>query len=908
MVTGTESELRVGGICGVNTGKIENCYNTETITGKGTGVSTAYVGGICGLAGGTVTNCYNSSKINVENASYGAICGYIDMVSITNCYFLKGEGGDDGFPTKGAGESDGIDETIGKTAEEFASGEVAWLLNGKTSEGDLAWRQKVSLTADEDASRKQPFPVLDGDIVYYNETDKYHNHFAYCNICGGAPTQNGDGYYEISNAQELYWFAKHVNTDKEEAAKAILTADIVLYENLLDDDGNPNSSATQNWSPIGYVNNPYDKSTFTGTFDGDNHTISGLYFDESSAENVGLFGYTNEVTIKNVGVKDSYFKGRRYVGGVCGYNDGGTIDNSYNVSTVIGTGSCISGVCGYNQNGGTITNSHNEGIVNGKEDIGGVCGQNTNLSNNSTIENCYNTGAVSATCGPVGGVCGWNGQAIKNCHNTGTVTSTGEGENLYVGGVSGLNTNDGAIENCYNTGAVSATGATAYVGGVCGNFDSTNGQILNCYNTGAVSATGSMAWSGGVCGGNSKTNPQNCYYLENCATSAYRTNTEGTSKTLVQFTCGEVAWLLNGNKLKYDNDSEIPTGASSWKWYQKLDNDASPILKKDEENNTVYAAKKKCDTGEICGWANSITTPLALEHNFGEATISATADESTENLYSYIQTCTTSGCGATQVAAEKQNEKMIKGLNSSTDSDIEITKSDEDWTTDAAITLNDEYGTNYYDAPIAFTTTGEVKYSRTFTGTTKWATLCLPYALTISDYDGKCKFYELQNVESDKITLTELTGTINAGKPVFVKRDNNTADGTIEFNVNGAKMMQTPTGKIVTEGKLVGAFKGIELTNVNDLFIKNDQMWAVSQANKNMKVKPFRAYIEAGGSGAPQRSIMVDGEATAISDALDIMNSENSEYYDTNGRRINVLQKGVNIIKNGNRIKKVIIK
>ncbi|MBO4963326.1 MAG: hypothetical protein J6C65_00105, partial [Prevotella sp.] len=114
------------------------------------------------------------------------------------------------------------------------------------------------------------------------------------------------------------------------------------------------------------------------------------------------------------------------------------------------------------------------------------------------------------------------------------------------------------------------------------------------------------------------------------------------------------------------------------------------------------------------------------------------------------------------------------------------------------------------------------------------------------------------------------------------------------------------------KGKLVGTFNTMTLTkddNGKCLFIKNNNMWSVTQANKDMTVKPFRAYIVPDTPiSAPKLSIAIDGEATAISDALDTLNDTNAEYYDINGRRISSLQKGVNIIKSGNRTRKVIIK
>lgn len=100
-------------------------------------------------------------------------------------------------------------------------------------------------------------------------------------------------------------------------------------------------------------------------------------------------------------------------------------------------------------------------------------------------------------------------------------------------------------------------------------------------------------------------------------------------------------------------------------------------------------------------------------------------------------------------------------------------------------------------------------------------------------------------VPSEKITLTEITkATIEAGTPVFVKRNDNNVN-SIEFTASNVKMIQTPTEQTADKGKLVGTFNTVTLTmddNGKCLFIKNDNMWSVGDT-KNMTVKPFRAYI-----------------------------------------------------------------
>ena len=240
---------------------------------------------------------------------------------------------------------------------------------------------------------------------------------------------DGDGskdeVYEISNAGQLYWFAGLVNgtldgVEQNKLANAILTANITANENLLDSlqydaEGNvSNGSDFISWTPIADCMEDHI-TQYSGTFDGNNKTVSGLYFNGNSTR-IGLFGSSEaDGNIKNVGVVDSYFKGNNFVGGVCGRNDG-TITNCYNAGnlTAIESAATIGGICGYN--GGTIAN-------------------------------CYNTGTVTATgsVASVGGGCGYSASPISNCYNIGTVTATGS--DADISGICGYNF--GPVTNCY---------------------------------------------------------------------------------------------------------------------------------------------------------------------------------------------------------------------------------------------------------------------------------------------------------------------------------------------------------------------------------------------------------------------------------------------------------------------------
>lgn len=228
------------------------------------------------------------------------------------------------------------------------------------------------------------------------------------------PTQpsEGDGSvenpYQITSAAELYWFAGLVNgtlTDgtQNNSACAKLMNDITVNDNLLknitykkDESGNPTNEVTNgenfiSWTPIGA-----NGSAYQGTFDGNGQTISGLFFNDSTKDYVGLFANICEATIRNVGVVDSYFFGEYYVGGVCAFGVDGTITGSYNTGGVSGNGD-VGGVCGVGIRG-TITDSYNTGSVSGEISVGGVCGEISDI----TITNCYYLKAEGTNLGGIG--------------------------------------------------------------------------------------------------------------------------------------------------------------------------------------------------------------------------------------------------------------------------------------------------------------------------------------------------------------------------------------------------------------------------------------------------------------------------------------------------------------------------
>lgn len=196
---------------------------------------------------------------------------------------------------------------------------------------------------------------------------------------------------EIENYINLYGFAIEVSMLGSNDLCGKLTADIVGNSNVLDANGNPNPGTYKEWLPIGSS----DKA-FCGEFNGNGHTISGLYHNHSDSS-VGLFGKTGEgVYIHDLGLVDSYMSGGGLNGGICGDMAYGLIENCYNAATVAWGG----GVAGWCREHARISNCHNVGHIftNGS-------GITDLLAENGIVENCYALEGVSRS-------------AINNIHGT----------------------------------------------------------------------------------------------------------------------------------------------------------------------------------------------------------------------------------------------------------------------------------------------------------------------------------------------------------------------------------------------------------------------------------------------------------------------------------------------------------
>lgn len=209
-------------------------------------------------------------------------------------------------------------------------------------------------------------------------------------------------------------------------------------------------------------------------------------------------------------------------------------------------------------------------------------------------------------------------------------------------------------------------------------------------------------------------------------------------------------------------------------------------------------------------------------------------------------------------------------------------------------------------------------YSRTVEGTT-WATLCLPFDVSLANQNFRAfKLLSADDV-TETVELEEIEGSIAAGTPVIIKmKDGATELKFTEADKEIAKDVQTAetaNGNYQLQGLYTKKefskdtdnncyiVKGVKLMNPAKLLDKT--------ATKSVGSKPFRAYMadnsSASAAGARMFSISVGGSTTAI-EQLETTADSKAEYYDLQGRRLQNLQKGINIVKRGGKTMKVIIK
>lgn len=237
--------------------------------------------------------------------------------------------------------------------------------------------------------------------------------------------------YIILTAEQLAHLSFIVGAKEESGSYYKLGADILLNEGeIIDEKGAlvADSSKIHKWTSIGNSN-----VAFEGVFDGNGHTVSGMFINTTSSHN-GLFGNVSG-TVQNLTFVKSWVKGGKNTAGIVGYNAGSLSDLS-NSAAVTATDECVGGVVGNSSQksyrvASVIKNSKNDGIVVGSKGVGGVVGCATDvlfdgLENNGEIEGLAFVGGV------IGHVNAHGDNDVKHLRNYGKISGT-----AFVGGVSG---------------------------------------------------------------------------------------------------------------------------------------------------------------------------------------------------------------------------------------------------------------------------------------------------------------------------------------------------------------------------------------------------------------------------------------------------------------------------------------
>ena len=282
----------------------------------------------------------------------------------------------------------------------------------------------------------------------------------------------GDGTirnpYQIATAGQLAYLAYLLSdTTNEEYASLyyILTSNIDLSEHY--------------WTPIG------TGTSFSGDFDGDYHSITGLFVDSSSY--AGLFRIISYGTISNLMVGNAYIEGVTCAGGIVGQcANSATIENCSFDGTVVGnhnTSNCYyGGIVGYSSGDLTINSCSVSGEIRlvgssttmAYQYAGGILGA-MRYSGTVTIENCYNRATINLMTEVAtycGGIAGDTRGVVVNCYNIGDIYS-----NTQCGGICGAGYD---IVNCWNNGKLNGGGGSS---GAIAGWAYEDGKITNCYWT-----------------------------------------------------------------------------------------------------------------------------------------------------------------------------------------------------------------------------------------------------------------------------------------------------------------------------------------------------------------------------------------------------------------------------------------
>ena len=669
----------------------------------------------------------------------------------------------------------------------------------------------------------------------------------------------------LKTADHLAWFRDYVNTGKTSAcAKIADDVDAIDMSTVCHAADAATNTKELSWDPIGNSDNKYQ-----GTFDGNGKTIRNLYIN-STIRYKGFFGYAVDCRIKNITFDNAKVKTTDVYGTgiLAGAFEKGTIENikilaNCSVEGTENTGG-IAGAAG----AGNIINCENRAMVNGTNKVGGIVG---NCYDN-TISSCANYGAVTGTGYAVGGIVGY--------FSSGTMQNSAN-----YGDISG----DALLGNLIGYADICNINNVLGVGNITANYADSNGLIVGYIADASSSASGILAYNSSAkmtIGGTELTGDAVVAIGSGSLTYPEGKNEADVVKAFTpeQLKSGEVAWLLNGS-------TSVPTEGSTLAWYQKLGSDAFPVLKAAEGNTVYHGSFRYCDN-TAASYSNS-TSEDVLVHQMS-ATLASPKHDAEEHIYH--MGCRNEGCTLHKYVADKAGN-------------IEVTKdANNKFVATEDLTLADGEDFKDYEA----FTSKTISYSRNIPEGAAWGTLCVPFAIDLSQ-EAECDFYRLTGIDASKECITiesYAEGVIPAGTPVLFKMKE--GETVLSLSAVGADIVTAPLSETSSDVNLVGSFTQISGENLatSDYVIGEDQFCRVSDLHA-AAILPMRAYLhpsDASLTSAAKLSIGKNDGSTAIDHLNAISRDADAEYYDAKGLRTHGLQKGLNIVKRGGKTYKIMVK
>ncbi len=664
----------------------------------------------------------------------------------------------------------------------------------------------------------------------------------------------------LKTAEHLVWFRDYVNVGKSSAcAKIADDVEEIDMSTVCHKADAEKQVAELSWTPIG-------SKQYQGTFDGNGKTIRNLFISSTSNE-IGFFGHAADCRIKNITFDNAKVKGNDNcsTGILAGCAGSCVIEN---IKT---TGNCsvegkyeTGGIAG--RANGNISNCENHAIVKGLHSVGGIVG--ICFDSENSITSCANYGEITGTEDFVGGIIGYFGEgSLQNSANNGNISGDARVGNLI------------GYANICNINNVLG------IGNITANYADCNGLIVGYIADASSSASGILAYNSSAkmtIDGTELTGDAVVAIGSGSLTYPEGKNEVDVVKAFTpeQLKSGEVAYLLNGNK----SEGELA-------WYQKLGTDAYPVLTAAEGNTVYHGSYRYCDN-TTASYSNS-SSENELVH-VASATLASPEHDANEHIYN--MGCRNEKCSAHKYVADKAGNIVV-----TKDTNNKFVATED-------LTLADGEDFKDYEA----FTSKTISYSRNIPEGTAWGTLCLPFAIDLSQ-EAECDFYRLTGIDASKecITIESCAeGVIPAGTPVLFKMKE--GETVLSLSAVGADIVTAPSSGNSTDVNLVGSFTLISGENLaaSDYVIGEDQFCRVSDLH-DAAILPMRAYLhpsDASLTTAAKLSIGKNDGSTAIDHLNAISRDADAEYYDASGRRTHGLQKGLNIVKHDGKTYKIMVK